>query len=305
MTPRDASDPALQLVGISKHYGSVTALSDVSLRVEPGEIVGLIGANGAGKSSLLRAAVGAGRFTGRSLIFGRDVADWSRLGGIVGLVTGDAWGHPGRLVRNHIRLMAALAGVTARDHGDLARRFDVEGYIDRRLGSLSLGMRRRVEILCAFLGEPGILLLDEPFNGLDPGGARCLRENLVVAALGGTSVVVASHHLAELEALADRVVFMANGAVIEDTSIDAFVTRHGGRQVLVRAEDNERLADLLRSHEFVCTSAVDALLVGDVTTDNVARIAAEAGILVLELHYAGNGLETAFHGAREAKKVPA
>lgn len=289
--------PSILAHGLEKSYGSLRALNNVSLAINPGEIVGLVGANGAGKSTLLRALSGAEQVSGSVTILGHDIRTLVSLAGIVGCHLGGASAHPSRTVRAHLEMMAALTGSGRRERMRLLRTVDLADAKDRRVGGLSLGMKQRLMLACAMLGDPAILLLDEPFNGLDPIGVAWLSGHLLGFARSGGSVVIASHHLRELEGIIDRLIVLDRGSKTYDNNAKHFIGRYGTSQVVARCRCPEKLVDVLErsgvgnnSTEYVGGLVV----VAGATAEAVAEAAFSAGIVLVELRYEYSGLQHAF-----------
>ena len=202
----------LQVQGLTKAFGGVMALREVSFTAPAGKITALLGPNGSGKTTTLRVALGLVRPTaGTVLIGGVPYASLSRPRRCVGAVLGPAGLHPGRRARDHLRVLAAAAGVPDRRAAELLDQVGLASVAGRRVRGFSLGMRQRLAVAAALLGDPQLLVLDEPANGLDPAGMAWLRRLLRELAGQGRTVVIASHVLAEVAQTADRVVILSGG----------------------------------------------------------------------------------------------
>ena len=197
---------------MTKRYGPLTAVEDLSFDIRPGAVTGFLGPNGAGKTTTLRMLLGLAEPTsGTATIFGRRYAELDDPLGTVGAVLETGGFHPWRSARRHLQILAAAAGIP-RDRADELLHFvGLEPAAGRRVGGFSLGMRQRLGIAAALLGRPRLLILDEPANGLDPEGIRWLREMLRDYARAGNSVLVSSHLLSEVAQTADDVVIIAGG----------------------------------------------------------------------------------------------
>nr|WP_216645220.1 ATP-binding cassette domain-containing protein [Isoptericola halotolerans] len=207
-----------------KSYGGFDAVRDVDLTVEPGRVVGLLGPNGAGKTTTLHVLLGlAAPTAGQALVQGRRHGDLDDPARTVGALL-DAGGlHPGRTGRDHLRILTLAAGLPAGRVDDVLEIVGMTPAADRRVRTYSLGMRQRLGLAAALLGDPGVLVLDEPANGLDPAGMRWLREMLRSFADGGGAVLLASHVLAEVTQVADDVVVLGQGRVITAGPLDELV----------------------------------------------------------------------------------
>ncbi|WP_407319383.1 ATP-binding cassette domain-containing protein [Isoptericola halotolerans] len=213
--------PAIQITGLRKSYGPFDAVHDVGFTVEPGRVVGLLGPNGAGKTTTLHVLLGlAAPTAGQALVQGRRYGDLDDPARTVGALL-DAGGlHPGRTGRDHLRILALAADLPGRRVDDVLALVGMTPAADRRVRTYSLGMRQRLGLAAALLGDPAILVLDEPANGLDPAGMRWLRELLRGFADDGGAVLLASHVLSEVTQVADDVVVLGQGRVITAGPLD-------------------------------------------------------------------------------------
>jgi ABC-2 type transport system ATP-binding protein len=210
----------IEASGLTKRYGQVTAVDQLSFTVEPGQVVGFLGPNGAGKTTTLRMLLGLVRpDAGQSAIDGRPYAELTDPLREVGAVLEASSFHPGRTARNHLRIQALVAGA---DPARIDVVLDLVGLAeaaDRRIGGYSLGMRQRLGLATALLPEPGVLILDEPANGLDPEGVRWLRDLLRGMAADGTAVLISSHILAEVAQTVDAVIIVNHGRLVAQAPI--------------------------------------------------------------------------------------
>lgn len=209
--------PAIEIVGLRKSYGTFDAVRDVSFAVEPGRVVGLLGPNGAGKTTTLNVLLGlASASAGTATVMGSPYAALENPGRVVGALL-DAGGlHPGRSGRDHLRVLATAARIEPRRVDEVLALVGMDRAADRRVKTYSLGMRQRIGLAAALLGDPQVLVLDEPANGLDPAGMRWMREVLRSFADDGGAVLLASHVLAEVTQVADDLVVIGQGQVIAD-----------------------------------------------------------------------------------------
>jgi ABC-2 type transport system ATP-binding protein len=190
---------AISVRGLTKRFGSVTAVDDLSFDVPPGTITGFVGPNGAGKTTTLRIVLGLARPTaGTALVNGMPYVRLDQPARHVGAVLEASGFHPGRTARDHLRVLAGRGGIPAGRVPEVLAEVDLAKAASRRVGGFSLGMRQRLALAGALLGDPGILVLDEPTNGLDPAGVHWLRTFLRARVDGGGTVLVSSHLLAEL-----------------------------------------------------------------------------------------------------------
>ncbi|GAA3661709.1 ABC transporter ATP-binding protein [Microbacterium marinilacus] len=225
----DTLTPPIQARGLRKSFRGRLRVDDVGLTVGPGRIVGLLGPNGAGKTTTIRMLLGlAAPDSGEALVDGRPFRDLAAPARTVGAVL-DAGGlHPARTARQHLRIAAARAGEDATRVAEALDEVGMSDAADRRIGSYSLGMRQRTALATALLARPGILVLDEPANGLDPAGMHWLRRRLRSFADAGGAVLLSSHLLADVQAIADDVVVIAGGRVAAETSLQEALTASGG-----------------------------------------------------------------------------
>ena len=212
---RGGVEPALSAVELTKRFGDVVAVAGLSFDVEAGTVTGFLGPNGAGKTTTLRMLLGLAAPTGgRALVFGRPYAELERPATRVGAVLEAADMHPGRTGRDHLRVLASAAGVPRDRVQEVLALVELREAADRRAGGYSLGMRQRLGLAAALLGDPELLVLDEPANGLDPEGVRWLRDFLRDFAAEGRTVLVSSHHLAEVAQTVDDVVIVDRGRLV-------------------------------------------------------------------------------------------
>jgi ABC-2 type transport system ATP-binding protein len=278
---------------LTKRFGSTLAVDRLSFTVARGSITGFLGPNGAGKSTTLRALLGLVRpSSGELRVEGQPYARLSDPLRTVGAVLEAESFHPARSGRNHLRVLAAAAGVPAARVDEVLEEVELTRAARRRVGGYSLGMRQRLSVAGALLGTPGLLVLDEPANGLDPEGIRWLREFLRSFAAGGGTVLISSHVLAEVAQLADEVVIIHHGRLIAQEPLAALTARAGGGTV-ARSPNAERLAAELRRGGLEVSEGGGGLVVA-APAEQVGEIAAAAGIVLHELRPQGATLEEVF-----------
>jgi ABC-2 type transport system ATP-binding protein len=275
--------------GLTKRYGPVLAVDDLSFDVTPGAVTGFLGANGAGKSTTMRMVLGLDAPTAGSVtVAGRAYRDLPSPLRAVGALLDPRCMHPGRSARAHLRWMADAAGIGRARVEEVLGLVGVTEAADRRVGTFSLGMRQRVGIAGALLGDPGVLLLDEPLNGLDPEGIRWVRTLLTDLAREGRTVFVSSHLLNEMELVAQRVVVIARGRLVD-------VLEVGRAETTVRVRPaTARLAAALRAAGATVTPVEDGLDVRGVPAQRVGEVALECGTALRELVERRHGLEESF-----------
>ena len=234
----------IDVMGLTKRFGAVTALDDLTFSVEPGVVTGFLGPNGAGKTTTLRCLLGlVAPTSGTATIDGRRYRDLERPLMTVGAALEAADFHPGRSARAHLQVMALAAGVS-RDRVDhLLGLVGLEEFADRRVGGYSLGMRQRLGLAQALLGDPPVLILDEPANGLDPAGIAWLRQFLRSLAGEGRTVLVSSHVLSEVQQTVDEIVVIARGRLVRQGSLASLEA--GPSVVLLRTPTPDLLAGAL------------------------------------------------------------
>lgn len=279
---------------LTKRYGPHTAVDDVSFTAAPGHVTGFLGPNGAGKSTTMRMMCGLTPATsGTARVLGVPYAALPNPGRRVGVLLDAAAQHAGRTGREVLTLTALLTGVERRRVDAMLELVGLTSReASRRVGAYSLGMRQRLGIANALLGDPEVLVLDEPANGLDPAGIRWMRDLLQDFAGRGGTVLLSSHLLSEVELVADRLVVIGRGRIVAQGTKDELLRRAG---TFARSDDDAALAAALRAAGI----AAEQLATGGVTAEaepsDVARAAARAGVVVVELRAADSrGLEELF-----------
>jgi ABC-2 type transport system ATP-binding protein len=287
--------PAVEIRGLVKRFGSVRAVDDLSFDVQPGRVTGFLGPNGAGKSTTLRALLGLVRPTEGSATFdGRTYEQLDRPSSHVGAVLEETSFHPGRTGRNHLRVLAVAGEHPPERVDEVLESVDLSGDADRRVKGYSLGMRQRLAIAAALLGDPKVLILDEPANGLDPPGIRWMRGLLREQADAGRAVLVSSHLLAEVAQSVDDVVVIARGQLRGSGPLQEVLGGDDGPATEVRTTEPERLAEALAAGGFAGERDGDVLLVHAATPEQVGALAAQHGITILGLAPRARSLESAF-----------
>jgi ABC-2 type transport system ATP-binding protein len=273
----------IELAHLTKRFGPVVAVDDLSFAIDGGKVVGFLGPNGAGKTTTLRMLLGLVEpNSGTATIDGftyKALPDRSRR---VGAVLEASGVHPGRTARGHLLVRAAGSGIDAARADEVLETVGLADAADRRVAGFSLGMRQRLALAAAMLGDPEILVLDEPANGLDPEGVRQLRALLRRLAHEGRTVLVSSHVLAEVAQVANEVVILDHGRLVAQSSLGDLMGK-APQLVRVRTPLVARLQELLREKglavQFVDNESIQ---VAGSTPERVATLAAEAGVPVLE-----------------------
>lgn len=285
----------IHIENLTKRYGDVTAINDLSFDVKAGVVTGFLGPNGSGKSTTMRVILGLDAPSkGTATINGKPYADLKSPLREVGALLDAKAVHPGRSARNHLLSLAASNKIKAARVDEVLEIVGLSGVAKKRAGDFSLGMGQRLGIAAAILGDPQILLFDEPVNGLDPEGIRWVRDLFRSLANEGRTVFVSSHLMSEMALTADHLVVIGRGHLITQGSV-AELTANAKSTVYVRSTDPNRLADALRSKKFeVSANNEQSLSVIGPTSDEVGVLAHELGITILELTPERASLEEAF-----------
>ncbi len=284
----------IEVVDLTKRYGKVLAVDRLSFRVEPGTITGFLGPNGAGKSTTLRSVLGLVHpDAGGATVLGRAYRELDRPLHRVGAVLEASEVHPGRSGRNHLRVLAAATGVPRSRVEEVLALVELSAAAKRRVKGYSLGMRQRLGLATALLGDPEVLVLDEPANGLDPAGVRWLRDLLRSLAAEGRTILVSSHVLAEVAQTVDRVVIIHRGKLIQQATIaEVLAGAQGGTRV--RSPEASRLRSLLAAQGATVTELEDTTLVADLPPEQIGELAAANNIVLHELTIERATLEEVF-----------
>ena len=276
---------------LTKRYDHRLAVSDMTFDVAVGRVTGFVGPNGAGKSTTMRMMVGLTRPDhGDVRYHGISYTQLRHPAQVVGSVLDAGNMHPGRTARDHLRAMAALSTIPARRVDEVLHDVGLESVADQRAGGFSLGMRQRLALAGALLGEPEVLLLDEPSNGLDPDGIRWLRNSLTEFAAQGGTVFVSSHLIGELAMFADDLVVVGGGKLLAAETVATTLAR-GESTVVVRTPDAAELARQLDRQHIGVSIDGDRLTVTGASLTAVSRIAFDQRIQVVEITEVSRSLE--------------
>ncbi|EWS99715.1 ABC transporter ATP-binding protein [Intrasporangium oryzae NRRL B-24470] len=290
----------IEVRGLTKRFGSFTAVDHLDFEVRPGRITGFLGPNGSGKTTTLRMLLGLIRPTaGTATIDGHRYVEIDNPLTVVGSALEATNFHPGRTGRDHLRVQAAVAGVPDRRVDELLELVGIPAAARKRAGGYSMGMRQRLGLAAALLGDPKVIILDEPANGLDPEGIRWLRGFLRQLADEGRTLLISSHMLSEVEQTVDDVVIIANGERVAQGTVQEL---RGDPTAYVRTSDPERLADALTSRGLTVTPKGAGLRV---TTEDLAVVgdaAHAADVAIHELRAEQTHLEELFFNLTESEE---
>jgi ABC-2 type transport system ATP-binding protein len=287
----------LEVRSLTKEFGSsVRAVSDLSFQVAPGRVTGFLGPNGSGKTTTLRCLLGLVTPTsGETLVGGQRYRDLHEPLRVVGAALEASGFHPGRTARGHLSVVAASAGIPGHRVTEVLELVGLAEAGRRKVGGYSLGMRQRLSLATALLGDPSVLILDEPANGLDPEGIAWLRSFLRSLAAEGRTVLVSSHVLSEVQLTVDDVVIIRKGELVSYGSLDSLSSGMNA-PVIVRSPDAVRLASVIseRTSGIVTSDPSGSLLVTGVTAAEIGALAHEINVMLHELHTQEHDLEAVF-----------
>lgn len=295
MTPADPTGPAIEVRGLSKRFGTTQAVKDLSFSVVPGRVTGFLGPNGAGKTTTLRVLLGlVAPSAGTATIGGRRYVELSEPLRTVGAVLEATSFHPSRRARQHLEWISVARGI-APDRADEV--LDLVGLHDaarQRVGAFSLGMRQRLQLATALLGDPHVLILDEPANGLDPQGIAWLRELLRYLAGEGRTVLISSHILAEVAQTVDDVVIVSGGELRAAGPLSSLI-ENVRSSMRIRTPEADRVESVLKSAGLACRRvAPDGVVVDATTPEQLGPLLAEHQVVLYELVHEGSDLESVF-----------
>jgi ABC-2 type transport system ATP-binding protein len=298
---------------LTKRYGDTVAVDDLDFEVKPGVVTGFLGPNGSGKSTTMRIILGLDYASkGQATVNGVRFAELKDPIREVGALLDAKAVHPGRTARNHLRALAASNQIKRSRVDEVLDFVGIGSVANKKVGTFSLGMSQRLGIAGALLGDPGVLLFDEPVNGLDPEGIKWIRDFFRALANEGRTVFVSSHLMSEMAVSADEIIVIGRGRFITSGTVND-LTKNAEGTVLARASNHDELAALVTSsHGTVHNSNDEGLTIGGLTSDQVGQLAFDAGITIFELTPQRASLEEVFmdltagaveYGAQ--KQVPA
>ncbi|MEU5853625.1 ATP-binding cassette domain-containing protein [Saccharopolyspora shandongensis] len=284
----------IEVTGLTMRYGRALAVDDLTFAVKPGVVTGFLGPNGAGKSTTMRIVLGLeAPHAGTALVGGRPYGSLKAPMREVGALLDAGAVHGGRSAVAHLRCLARSNGIGRKRVGEVLELVGLAAVADRRIAGFSLGMRQRLGIAAAMLGDPAVLMFDEPVNGLDPEGIRWIRGVFRRMAAEGRTVLVSSHLMAEMALTADHVVVIGRGRLVADAAT-AEVVAHFQRGVLVRAADRRALADVLAAGGASVREEDGGLAVSGMDATRIGQLALARGIALSELTPRTASLEDAF-----------
>ncbi len=291
----------IEAAGLTKHYGKTVAVDNLSFTVQPGKVTGFLGPNGAGKSTTMRMILGLDNPSGGDVrIDGKHYRDLHQPLTKIGALLDAKWVHPNRSARAHLTWMAVSNKLPKKRVDEVLDIVGLSEVANKRAGAYSLGMSQRLGIAGALLGDPEILLFDEPVNGLDPEGIVWIRTFMHQLADEGRTVFVSSHLLSEMSLTAEELVVIGRGRLIAQSSTNDFVDRASGTTVRVRSPQLDQLQDVLKRENLI--TRIDEvegqgkvlIVEGDVSTDSIGEAAAAQGVTLHELTLVRGSLEAAF-----------
>jgi ABC-2 type transport system ATP-binding protein len=295
------NEHSIEIIGLRKRFGSALALDGMTFTVRPGQVTGFVGPNGAGKSTTMRVILGLDRpDEGTALIGGLRYQSLRHPLRTVGSLLDASALQPGRSARNHLRWLAHSQGLPAKRVDEVITQAGLETVIRRKAGGYSLGMRQRLGIAAALLGDPPVLILDEPINGLDPEGIIWARRFLRALAADGRAVLVSSHLMSELQALlteggADHLVIAGRGKVLADTSVAALLATASADRVQLRTAVPARAATVLaHAGATAVTTGPDALMINGLTAERIVVLLTQNAIPFTEVTPHRASLEQAY-----------
>lgn len=298
----------IEVEALTKRFGSHTAVDSLSFTVSPGRVTGFLGPNGSGKSTTMRCMVGLDHADSGTVRFdGKPYRALARPIHEVGLLLDAGFVHPARSGRNHLRWLAASNGVAKGRVDEVLALVGLSEVGDRRVKNYSLGMKQRLGLAAALLGDPATVILDEPANGLDPEGIRWIRDMLRFLASEGRAVLVSSHQLSEMSLMAQDLIVIGRGHLIDQCTMDEFVRRNTTTRVRVRSPQVGEIARQVRAGgatlDYVGDSAVsDTIVVSGMAIADVGELAASAGAVLHELSELVESLEDAFLSVTAAEQ---
>ena len=291
----------IEVAGLTKQYGAVKAVDGLTFTVKPGIVTGFLGPNGAGKSTTMRMILGLDRPTsGHALIEGKPYNQLKQPLRTVGALLDAKWVHPNRSARAHLEWMAASNGIPKSRVEEVLRLVGLSEVAKKNAGGFSLGMSQRLGLAGALLGDPKVLLFDEPVNGLDPEGIVWIRKFMQRLAAEGRTVLVSSHLLSEMAQTAEHLVVIGRGRLISDSSVQSFIDHASEASVRVRSPQLDALRSALTSAGLTVREPgagkelQPSLVVVNSTTDAIGDIAGKSGIVLHELSSQRGSLEEAF-----------
>lgn len=286
----------IEVRNLTKRFGSRTAVNDLTFTVKPGVVTGFLGPNGAGKSTTMRMILGLDKPTsGQALVDGKPFAAHDEPARVVGALLDATWAHPGRSARAHLASMAAYAGLPAKRVDECLELVGLTQVAGKKVGGFSLGMRQRLGLASAMLGDPRVLMFDEPVNGLDPEGILWVRNFMKARAAEGRTVLVSSHLLSEMAMTAEDLIVIGRGSLRAQTTVSELIASQEST-VVVRTPYATEFTGALQEADYSVDAGPDADQLTIHTTEiaRVGELAAETGVVLHELRLDQPSLEQAF-----------
>ncbi len=289
-------EATIEITGLRKRFGPTVALDGMSFNVMPGQVTGFVGPNGAGKSTTMRVILGLDAADeGSALIGGKRYQSLRHPLSHVGALLDAAALQPSRSARNHLLWLAHSQGMGARRVDEVIEQAGLQTAVRRKAGGYSLGMRQRLGIAAALLGDPPVLMMDEPFNGMDPEGIVWMRGFLAALAAQGRAVLVSSHLMSELQDTADHLVVVGRGKVIADTSVrELLAAASGGRVMLCTTARPEAMTVLAHAGATVAATGPDTVTVSGLAAERIVALLGEAAVPFSEVSAHRATLEEAY-----------
>jgi ABC-2 type transport system ATP-binding protein len=286
----------IEVRNLTKRYGDTTAVSDLSFAVKPGIVTGFLGPNGSGKSTTMRLILGLDASdSGDVTVNGKHYAEFPAPLHEVGALLEARSVHTGRSAYNHLLALAQTHGIPRRRVDELIELVGLEKVARKRAGQFSLGMGQRLGIAAALIGDPDVVMLDEPVNGLDPDGIRWIRDLMRALASEGRTVFLSSHLMSEMAVTADHLIVIGRGRLIADASVDDFIRRHSKNLVLVRSPQADDLAAAVAGADVIVRTVEPGLIeIEGLTAEQVGETAARSRLVLHELTPQQVTLEEAF-----------
>ncbi|WFR70936.1 ATP-binding cassette domain-containing protein [Prescottella defluvii] len=286
----------IEVENLSKRYGDKVAVDGLNFTVQSGIVTGFLGPNGAGKSTTMRMIGGLDEpTTGRVRVNGQDYRKSKAPMAEMGMLLDAKAVHAGRSAQNHLLALGQTNGISRRRVNEVIDMIGLRKVASKRVGGFSLGMGQRLGVATALLGDPRVVVLDEPVNGLDPEGVLWIRNMLKALAAEGRTVFVSSHLMSEMALTATRLVVIGRGRLVADTTVDELITLAGGNAVTVRTPEAVRLRELLMGPDVTVTSEhSDVLHVQGLTAEQIGAAAWQAHLPIYELTTRHASLEEAF-----------
>jgi ABC-2 type transport system ATP-binding protein len=296
MTTLNGPSPVIEVRDLCKRYDSKVVIDHLSFSVQPGVVTGFLGPNGAGKSTTMRLIVGLDRPTsGDATIGGVHYADLPRPLRVVGALLDAGAAHKGRSAYDHLLYLAQTQGIARRRVDEVLDLVGLHDVAHQRAGSFSLGMGQRLGLAAALIGDPQVLILDEPVNGLDPDGIMWIRNLVIYLAGQGRTILISSHLMSEMAATATELIVIGRGRLIAACPTDEFIEHSSKRSVLVKSPDSSALTDLITTAGgHVDTDAEGDLIVQLIDAAHIGALASKAGLELHELTPQLASLEDAF-----------